>query len=85
MKSFTYVITDPQGVHARPATELVQAAAKLQSAVTLKVGERSVSAKSIFAIMSLNIKKDTEIELILEGADECEGAKALEDILKANL
>lgn len=35
MKQFTYVITDPAGVHARPAGLLVKEAAKYSSAITI--------------------------------------------------
>ena len=31
MKEFTYVITDPEGIHARPAGLLVKAAAGFKS------------------------------------------------------
>ena len=30
MKEFTYTITDPEGIHARPAGELVKAARHLR-------------------------------------------------------
>ena len=35
MKEFKYVITDPEGIHARPAGELVKVAKEFQSAITL--------------------------------------------------
>ena len=35
MKEFKYVITDPEGIHARPAGELVKAAKEFNCAVTL--------------------------------------------------
>ena len=35
MKEFKYVITDPEGIHARPAGEMVKAAKEFQSAITL--------------------------------------------------
>ena len=34
MKEFNYTITDPQGIHARPAGVLVKEAAKYQSTIT---------------------------------------------------
>ena len=36
MKTFDYVITDPEGIHARPAGLLVKEAAKFQSTITLE-------------------------------------------------
>ena len=40
MKSFTYVITDPVGIHARPAGELVNAAQACGADVTIRVGDK---------------------------------------------
>ena len=47
MKSFTYVITDPVGIHARPAGELVNAAQACGADVTIRVGDKSASAKKL--------------------------------------
>ena len=35
MKEFQYTITDPEGIHARPAGELVKAAKALQAVLRL--------------------------------------------------
>ena len=42
MKEFNYTITDPQGIHARPAGVLVKEAAKYQSQSLLKKTVRQV-------------------------------------------
>ena len=42
MKEFKYVITDPEGIHARPAGELVKAAKEFQSAITLTKDGKTV-------------------------------------------
>lgn len=39
MKEFTYTITDPVGIHARPAGQLVKAAKEFASTATLFCGE----------------------------------------------
>ena len=56
MKEFKYVITDPEGIHARPAGILVKQAAGYQSAVTIAKGEKSADAKRIFGVMGLGVK-----------------------------
>ena len=55
MKEFKYVVTDAQGIHARPAGILVKAIAKKTSDIKIKkAGDaREVNAKSIMAVMSL--------------------------------
>ena len=43
MKEFTYTITDPEGIHARPAGELVKAAKAFESAIKLNKEGKSVT------------------------------------------
>ena len=56
MKEFNYTITDPQGIHARPAGVLVKEAAKYQSTITLEKDGKTGDAKRIFAVMGLAAK-----------------------------
>lgn len=85
MKEFEYTITDPQGVHARPAGILVKEAAKYQSAVTIEKDGKKGDAKRIFAVMALGAKCGQTIKVTVDGADEDEAATAIEEFLKANL
>ena len=85
MKEFKYVITDELGIHARPAGLLVKEAAKFQSDIQIKKGEKEADAKRIFGIMGLAAKKGDEIVLTADGADEADAIAAIEDFLKANL
>ena len=85
MKEFKYVITDELGIHARPAGLLVKEAAKFQSDIKIKKGEKEADAKRIFGIMGLAAKKGDEIVLTADGADEAEAIAAIEEFLKANL
>ena len=83
MKEFNYTITDPQGIHARPAGVLVKEAAKYQSTITLEKDGKTGDAKRIFAVMGLAAKCGNNVKV--EGPDEDEAAKALEEFFKANL
>lgn len=85
MKEFNYTITDPQGVHARPAGILVKEAAKYQSSITIEKDGKTGDAKRIFAVMGLGVKCGQTITVKVDGADEDEAAKAVEEFLKANL
>ena len=85
MKTFTYVITDPEGIHARPAGLLVKKAGEFSCSITLKKGEKSADAKRIFAVMSLAAKKGEELTVICDGAQEEEAARELEAFLRENL
>ena len=46
MKQFTYTITDPVGVHARPAGLLVKEAKKYDSTITIDKAGKAVNATS---------------------------------------
>ena len=85
MKEFKYVITEPEGIHARPAGILVKQAAGYQSAVTIAKGEKSADAKRIFGVMGLGVKTGEEITITVEGADEDTAAAELETFFKENL
>ena len=85
MKEFDYIITDPEGIHARPAGLLVKEASRFQSDIQLKKDGKSGDAKRIFAVMALAAKKGETITVTVNGEDEAEAAAAMEAFLKDNL
>jgi len=85
MKSFTYVITDKEGIHARPAGIVVAEAKKYASAVTIENKGKKADLKRIFAVMSLCVKCGEEVKIVTEGADEEAAAAGVEKVLKENL
>lgn len=58
------------GIHARPATLLVQAASKFASDVTLSYQGKDVNLKSIMGVMSLGVGQGADVTIKTEGADE---------------
>ena len=85
MKEFKYVITDPEGIHARPAGELVKATKEFQSAITLTKDGKTGDCKRIFGIMGLAVKAGNEITLTFDGEDEEAAYAAVTEFVKANL
>ncbi|GFI27043.1 phosphocarrier protein HPr [Lachnospiraceae bacterium] len=85
MKSINYTITDELGIHARPAGLFVKLAGGFQSDITVVKDGKEANAKRIMALMGLSATKGTEITVKVEGPDEDEAVKAVEDFLKANL
>ena len=51
MKTLSYTIKDEQGIHARPAGELVKAAKGYTCEIKIGKGGNMVDAKKIFGIM----------------------------------
>ena len=85
MKTFQHKVTDPEGIHARPAGVLVKEAAKFASKITIEKDGKEVDAKRIIGIMSLGVKKDQTVTVKVEGNDEEAAAKAMQAFFKENL
>lgn len=86
MKQFQYIITDPIGIHARPAGLLVKAAKELESTVTVeKVGGTSTVATKLMAVMGLGVKGGDTVTVTIEGGNEEASLQAMEQFFKENL
>ena len=85
MKSFEYTITDPVGIHARPAGILVKEIKKYASTVTVIKGEKEVNALKLMALMGMGIKQGDTVKVTIDGVDEDAAAAAIEEFFKANL
>ncbi|MFR5602408.1 MAG: HPr family phosphocarrier protein [Lachnospiraceae bacterium] len=86
MKQFSYTITDPMGIHARPAGMLVKAAAGFaDSSIKISNGTKEVDAKRLMAVMSLGVKQGHTVTFTIEGGDEGSVAESLESFMKENL
>jgi len=77
----TIEITNPSGLHARPAALFVQTAGKFTSNIWIKVGEKKVNAKSIMGLISLAVSKGTLITIIAEGEDEEQAVNEIIDLV----
>ena len=85
MQQFTYTITNPIGIHARPAGLLVQVAKALDCTVTIQKGDRSVSAVQLFQLMSMGVQHGDTVTVTIQGGDEAAGRAAMEQFFRENL
>lgn len=85
MKEFTYTITDPEGIHARPAGELVKVAKEFSAKITLSREGKSGDCKKIFGLMGLGVKKDMEVVVTFDGEDEDAAYEKVTTFIKENL
>lgn len=85
MVSKKIVVKNESGLHARPAGVLAKEAGKCRSNVTIKVGERTIVAKSILNIMAAAIKCGTEIELCCDGENEEADLAKLAELIESGL
>lgn len=85
MKEFKYTITDPQGIHARPAGIFVKEAAACACKVTIEKDGKEVDAKRILGLMGLGVKCGQEITVRTDGEGEDAAIEKLSAFLKENL
>lgn len=78
----TFTIIDEAGIHARPASILVQAVSKFSSDVNLEYNGKSVNLKSILGIMSLGIPSGAEVKITASGEDETEAMQTITEVLE---
>ncbi|RAS74596.1 phosphocarrier protein HPr [Priestia endophytica] len=77
-----FKVIDKSGIHARPATTLVQTASKYDSEVDLEFNGKTVNLKSIMGVMSLGIPTASIIKITATGSDSTEAIADLEDSMK---
>jgi phosphocarrier protein len=85
MQELKYVITDPLGLHGRPAGSLVKLAAKYTCDIQLGTPAKMVNAKRIIGVMAMVIKQGQEMTMTFSGEDEAEAAAAIKAYLAENM
>ena len=71
MNSVKVTVHAENGIHARPATELIKLIKEsTPTKVTLKANGKSTSGTSRISLLPLGLKKGTELEIIAEGDNE---------------
>jgi len=80
-----YVITAPEGIHARPATTLIRLVKTFKSVVNLKKEDKVVRLNSMLNILSMGAKGGDTISIIVEGEDEALAAAAIDNFFREEL
>ena len=86
MYSKQVTIHNPSGLHARPASEFVAAAAKFKSRITIRKdedGAREVNAKSIVMILSQALVTGTTVQITANGEDEMTAVDSLVALIES--
>jgi len=81
MKQIEYVISNPLGVHARPAAQLAQCCVSFKSQITLTCGDKSADGDNVLQILSLHAKNGNTITVSADGPDEDEALAAISKVL----
>ncbi|RNB55287.1 HPr family phosphocarrier protein [Brevibacillus gelatini] len=72
------------GLHARPASVLVNLLNQYRSSVTMIYNDKRANGKSILSVMALGVKNGDEMTFEVEGDDEQEAATALRSLIERN-
>ena len=78
------VITNKVGLHARPASLLVQTAAQFQSKIRVQFDDKTANAKSMLGVMKLGASQGDTIVVRAEGEDAEQAIAALTDLARHN-
>ncbi len=82
MKEIKYVVSNPNGVHARPCALLAQCCTAFKSQITVSVEEQTASAQNVLELMALHAKKGDTLEIRIEGSDEEQAFEAVSQVLE---
>ena len=74
-------VVNRQGVHARPAAEIVKAASRFKSDVTIVRDDLEVNGKSIMGVMMLAAEQGSTLVLRAKGPDEDQAVDALAQLI----
>jgi len=78
----TVKLVNPLGLHARAAAKLVRCATQFDSRIILrnKKANASANAKSILSLLALAASFGITLDMMIEGKDESDAAKAISDL-----
>lgn len=79
------IIPNHNGLHARPAAVLANVSRKYQAHVHLQKGSEQANAKSVVALMNLNVQHNDHVKLIARGPDAHEAIHTLSPMVAQGL
>lgn len=79
-----FVISNSEGLHARPATLLVSKANQFKSKIMLTLNNETVDLKSIMGVLSLGVQRGSLVTITTEGEDSAEAMEAISIIIAEN-
>ncbi|MBF8983347.1 HPr family phosphocarrier protein [Lutibacter sp. B2] len=80
-----FTIKNKLGLHARPAALFVQLTNKFSSEIFIQKDTKIINAKSIMGIMALGIARGEVITVKINGLDEEQAMKEIENLIEEKL
>ena len=85
MESFTYIIKDSSGIHARPAGFLSKLAKSFSSEIIIEKDQKKVNAERLMMLMGMGIKCGDKVTVTASGDDEKEALTEIKKFFEQNL
>ena len=70
-----------EGIGARVTAKIVQIANEFNSRVFIEIGTKTINAKSIMGMMSLQLSTGDNLTVAAEGTDEKEAVEKMKELL----
>ena len=80
MTTRNVTILNRAGIHARPASLIVQTAQQFDSSIWIEKEDVKINAKSIMNILTLGATYQTELTISAEGSDEDDAVAELSEL-----
>lgn len=77
MTELHFTVTSETGIHARPATELINKAVQYDADLMIEYDGKTANLKSIMGVMTMGIQKGAVIRVIAKGSDEEEAVSGI--------
>ena len=85
MVSQNVKITNPTGLHLRPAGVLCREAMQFKSSISFRYKSTTANAKSVLSVLGASVKSGSVIEFICEGEDEEEALSRMLALVEEGL
>jgi phosphocarrier protein FPr len=79
------LIPNPAGLHARPAAVLANAAKQFDADIRLQRGEQRANAKSVVAILGMEVGHGDRVVVVAQGSDAQEAIRVLIPMIESGL
>src|SRR5208283_4529258 len=80
-ETFEWVVDYPSGLHARPASQWVEAARRFPAQAQVRFGDQLADAKSLVSLLQLGLRQGDKITLSTEGRDAAAALAALRRVV----
>lgn len=84
MKKLEILLENETGLHARPASMLVETSKDYDSDIKIELKDQQYNAKSMMSILSMGASKGSELVFVIDGEDENEAYLALKELFDSN-